>query len=263
VQEHVSADLGGRLLSLALRGRRSWEVVFKEGSQDLRIAASVSAQEVVDDLIAVMGRATNSTSGIETYCSMPHAMIACWRCLGGRQMKIIIGLLSAAVALWPVGEAAAQDAYKWSDVDCAKSRIVMLPGTKCRTTNVVSGGDTAAGQFQQWSLEGTGSYVNVRLHEALAGGSYIYTKQTGTEYLKSRDSRAKGSPDMGNAARHGDADYYLFKASSGENCAGFRRYGPSRSVGYLWIMSGVTCAPKGSALTPAQATAFIDSARVK
>ncbi|MEK7994679.1 MAG: hypothetical protein AAB403_12815 [Planctomycetota bacterium] len=178
-------------------------------------------------------------------------------------MKLLIGLASASVALLTFGDAVAQDAYKWSDIDCGQSRLVPIAGAKCRATNVVSGGDGAGGQFQQWSIQGTGSYVNIRLHEGLAGASYIHTKQTGVEYLKARDSRAKGSPDMGTAARHGDADYYLFKASGGEECVGFRRYGPSRSMGYAWIMGGVMCAPKGSALTPAQANAFIDSARVR
>lgn len=177
-------------------------------------------------------------------------------------MRLVAGLLGACVA-WTATSAAAQGTYNWSDVDCAQSRLVPLPDTKCLATNVVNGGAGAGGQFQQWGLKGTVPYISIGLHEAMGTNAYISTNVTGAEYLKLWDGQAKRSPDLGSPARHGNSDYYLFKASGGESCVGFRRYGPSKSGWFAWILMGVKCAPRGGTLTLAEATAFIDSVRVK
>ena len=172
------------------------------------------------------------------------------------------GMLAFAWATLAAATTSAQDAYKWGDIDCAQSRIVPLSNGKCRATNVVSGGDTAGGQFQRWSVQSSTPYTHVSLHESLIPNSYIRTTQTGPEYLKSANQRAKSASSISEAKRYSDADFYLFRAND-EECVGFRRYGPSRSVGYAWIMAGVTCAPKGTPLAQARIAEFIDSARLK
>jgi hypothetical protein len=162
-------------------------------------------------------------------------------------MKLLCSALLVAFVALPCA-AVAQDAYKWADIDCAQSRIVPLPGVKCRATNVVSGGASAGGQFQRWAILGNQPYLHVYVAESLESNSYIRTTQTGPDYLSGMNQRAKSAAGaMSEAQRHGGADYYLFKAND-EDCVGFRRYGPSRSLGYAWIMGGVTCAPKGTAL---------------
>lgn len=177
-------------------------------------------------------------------------------------MKFVAGLLGICV-VWAAPGAAAQGTYTWGDVDCAQSRLVALPDTSCLATNVVNGGQGAGGQFRQWGLKGINPYISIALHEAMGTNAYIYTKQTGAEYLKAWDRLARESPDLRSPARHGNSDYYLFTSSSGESCVGFRRYGPTKSGWFAWILMGVKCVPKGATLTVAEATAFIDSVRVR
>jgi hypothetical protein len=62
------------------------------------------------------------------------------------------------------------------------------------------------------------------------GSASVFPRETAAEYLRVWDVRAKGFPDLGIPAVHDHADYFLFKASTGENCAGFRRYGPVRRL---------------------------------
>jgi hypothetical protein len=56
--------------------------------------------------------------------------------------------------------------YKWSDIDCGKSRIATWPGLKCETTNVVTT-EGNVGAFRKWSAYGVTSegYVHVFLWE--------------------------------------------------------------------------------------------------
>jgi hypothetical protein len=169
----------------------------------------------------------------------------------------------AVLSTMGLSDARAQGTYNWSDIDCAQSRLVATSGAKCRGTNVVSGGVTADGQFQRWSIVGSQPYSHVYLHESLNSNSYITTRETTVDFLKWMNQRAKSASDMTGPNKHGGADYYLFKTKDGEDCAGFRRFGPSRSVGYAWVMGGIICSPKGTALAPAQITAFIDGALVK
>ena len=77
----------------------------------------------------------------------------------------------ALIAMAPV-VAGAQEAPKWSDVDCAQSHIVGPTGLKCRATQVYSGGtkatSNAGGQTQHWSMVGT---VNGAKLTSSAGGN--------------------------------------------------------------------------------------------
>jgi hypothetical protein len=56
----------------------------------------------------------------------------------GGHMNIRGAAFSIAVAIASISSAAAQDAYKWADIDCKESRLVPLASTKCRATNLVS-----------------------------------------------------------------------------------------------------------------------------
>lgn len=151
---------------------------------------------------------------------------------------------------------------RWSDIDCSKSRLVAPSDAKCMNTNV-TGGDSQTGQYQRWSLTGSQQYLYVRLDEALDAGSVIFVKQTGEQYLRGISGKTKDAGDWAGPHKHGGADYYLFKAKDGEECIGFRGYGPSRSTGYGWVMGGVSCLPKGTSLTTTWIAEFIDSMRVK
>ena len=171
---------------------------------------------------------------------------------------------SAALAVGSVASAAAQDAYKWSDINCAESRLVALPNGKCRATNVVSGGDSAGGQFRNWStFSASGPYAFIQLFESQAARSHVYTRQTGIEYLKAITNVARDGLEFGDVQRHDGTDYYLFKSSTRNECVGFRRYGPARGAGYAWIMGGVTCEPNRAPLSKARISGFIESAKVR
>jgi hypothetical protein len=170
----------------------------------------------------------------------------------------VIGFVLGLVLPLEVG---AQDAYKWSDINCAESRLAAPAGAKCAATNIVSGGDTARGQFRRWSYSTPTAFVFV--WESLTS-EYMYTRATGVEYIKGISTVARDGREWSEVQRHDGADYYRFKSAAGSDCVGFRRYGPSRSAGHAWIMAGVTCAtPRGTPLAQTRITEFIESAKVR
>jgi len=180
-------------------------------------------------------------------------------------MKICAMAVSIVLAAGWVASTAAQDAYTWSDINCAESRLVALPNGKCRATNIVSGGsDGAGGQFRRWStFSASGPYAFISMHEALIARSHIFTRQTGIEYLKAINAVARDGVEFGDVQRHDGADYYLFKSSARNECVGFRRYGPVRGEGYAWIMGGVTCEPNRAPLSKPRVSAFIEAGKVR
>ncbi len=186
---------------------------------------------------------------------------------------ILLSVPWGAVAQQQVGRPAlAQPVAGDNEIDCSQSRFVALPDVRCLSTAVLAGSN-GLGQFQVWRLLGTKEYLHVRLLEALFYRSNIPTLEAGTvDHVKKVDARARYGVAMTEPTHYNGADYYLFKAgnvesftaSSGEECAGFRRVGPVRpGGGYAWIIGAVTCAPEGQKISQDQARRFIDSVRLK
>lgn len=182
-------------------------------------------------------------------------------------MKLKVELILALIFLSvPWGAVAQQRHAGDNEIDCSQSRFVVLPDVRCFSTKVLAG-PSGLGQFRVWRLLGKKEYLHVRLLEALFYRSYIPASEVGTvDHIKSIDARAKAGAAMTESIHYNGADYYLFKASSGEACAGFRRVGPFRTGaggGYDWIIGAVTCEPMGRNLSQDEFRTFVDSVRLK
>jgi hypothetical protein len=174
-----------------------------------------------------------------------------------------VGGISLAVLV--SATAAAQERLVWSEVDCARSRIVPVPGAICRGTNIGAGSEIAGGAGQRHSLRGDTpfGYVSVVVSEGITGEAHVLTLKSAVDYLKLVDERAAGASAWSVVTRYGDAEYATFQSSKGEQCVGFRKLGESRSRGYAWMMHGLLCAPKEETLQDAQMIRFIDDARLR
>lgn len=173
--------------------------------------------------------------------------------------KIVI---LASALLWHSCDVSAQN-YTFSDIDCSQSRIAPLPGGRCRVTDTYSAAQTGGGLFRIWQVLGKNRYLNVIMDESLVANSYITSLGLLEAYLRHMDSRARAVATLVGPSRHGDSDYYTYTATSGEECVGFRRYGPSSGLGYVWVLGGVACEERGRTLSQDQIRSFIDSVQVR
>lgn len=168
---------------------------------------------------------------------------------------VTLGLWSALPA-----KAVAQNIV-WGEIDCAKSRLLAPSGTKCRATNRYPG-DNGVGEFQIWSVRGDNPYLFLILNEALLSNSSLRFTNTTEDYLRSIGPGKEGTAFSAKAHRDG-YDYLTFRSKAGAECTGFRKGGPSRSVGYLWVLGGILCLPSGAQLDQARIFKFMDDAQVK
>jgi hypothetical protein len=181
-------------------------------------------------------------------------------------IRSVRALVVAGFAVGWAGMAVAQDAPRWSDIDCAQSRLSSPPGLQCRATQNYAGGDvstgSAGGTFRRFLASGrmNGAGVFYYLAEATSLGASVMEgaslqKDVRTE-MKDGNMIHEFSP-MGN---RGGADYMTFMTGAGNACVGIRRYGPSQGDGYRWILYGVSCDPRGKPVTDAQIDGFIAGA---
>jgi hypothetical protein len=193
---------------------------------------------------------------------------------GGQQMKSqkasrtkrIIFLLFGLAAFVSVSTSAfAQETPVWSDVDCAQSKIVAPAGFKCRATQEYYGGQgtassDAGGKFRQWSASATLNNVRLYyfLHEAIGGRSNI----TATESLEERIKQLgrKADKNFSQTLPMAGGDYVRYEGPAGQPCVGIRKYGPSTSIGFRWIMAGTRCAQKDKTISDQDIASFIASA---
>jgi hypothetical protein len=183
--------------------------------------------------------------------------------------RAILVLLSGLVGLSGQSTPShSQDTRVWSDVDCSDSKLIVPNGFKCRATQLYSGGTGTAdagagGQFRQWSASATVN--NIRLyyyvHEAIGGRSTVTT----TESLETRIRQlgAKGDKNFTPTAPMAGGDYVRYEGPAGQPCVGIRKYGPSTTAGFKWILVGTRCGQKGMTLSDQDIAAFIASAKVR
>jgi hypothetical protein len=90
-------------------------------------------------------------------------------------------LLGALVAALPIS-VAAQETLVWSDIDCAKSKLIIPAGLSCKETN--TGGtrnaakSTGGGLTKRWSAFGTIQQVKLYyyVHDDFDGKSYVQVR---------------------------------------------------------------------------------------
>jgi hypothetical protein len=182
-------------------------------------------------------------------------------------MRIFRFLALCVLLVFVSGMVAAQARhYIWSDIDCRQSRIAAWPGLKCRATNAVTS-EGNIGVFRQWAAFGTsrdGYYAHLFLWEAQNSFSYLSADETTADFVKWIFEDGKWITVVSPVARYKDADYVTFKdGKAGRTCIGFRRVGRPQRGGYDALTGGILCTPSGKTISEADASVFIDKARLQ
>ncbi len=181
--------------------------------------------------------------------------------IGRRGVALVLAVAASALVV-PNG-VGAQTAIVWGVIDCSLSRLVAPPGTTCRATNEVAFTDHDFGQFKYWSVRGNNPYYFMIVGEGLNSKSRIMLTGSGPDYLREISPLAKGAAIIAGPSQRNGADYYVFTSSRGQACTGFRKPGPPRSDGHIWLIGGVLCMAKGTPLDQTRIFEFVDSAKVK
>jgi hypothetical protein len=160
----------------------------------------------------------------------------------------------------------AQETRKWSDVDCAQSKIIAPSGLKCRSTQLYSGSDSkvmgagAGGQFQRWIAYGTltdGSQVFVYASEAAEPQSWTRPTASLEEVVRGFNRDFQSAKDFTQLAQVNGGDYQRFTNPKGDACVAIRKVGGSQSAGYQWYLVAGKCAVKGASISDAQIADFL------
>ena len=181
----------------------------------------------------------------------------------------VAGLAAAGLALGWAGTAAAQETPRWSAIDCAQSKLATAPGLTCKATQSFAGGDSstgnAGGTFQRWLAEGrmNGAGVFYFMTAATSVGASIVENASLVRDIRNEMKDGNMIHEFSPMGNRGGADYMTFMTGAGQSCVGIRRYGPSQGEGYMWILYGVRCDPRGTAMSDAQVYAFIASANAR
>jgi hypothetical protein len=140
----------------------------------------------------------------------------------------------------------------------------VLPGLKCRATNVVTS-EGNIGVFRQWTAFGTsrdGYYVHLFLWEGQNTFSYLSADEATADFVKWIFENGQAMTQVSPVARYGNADYVRFTDGKvGRSCIGFRRVGRPQRGGYDSLTGGILCAPRGKTIGEADISTFIDSAQ--
>jgi hypothetical protein len=180
--------------------------------------------------------------------------------------RFLCVLAISGLALGWSGTAAPQDAPRWSDVDCAQSKLSVPPGLQCKATQNYAGGDrstgSAGGTFRRWLASGqmNGASVFYFLAEATSLGASIMEGASLQKDIRNEMKDGNMIHEFSAMGNRGGADYMTFMTGAGNSCLGIRRYGPSQGDGYQWILYGVSCDPRGRTISDAQIDGFIAGA---
>ncbi len=181
----------------------------------------------------------------------------------------MVGCVGLIVAALP---ATAQETRKWSDIDCAQSKIVAGAGLKCRSTQVYSGSDSriagagAGGQFQRWISYGPGAdggRVFFYALEAVDARSFTRPGATLEDVVRGFNSDYKTSSGFTPLAHLKGGDYQRFTNPKGEACVAIRKLGDSRTGGYRWLVVAGKCLPSGTSLTEADVETFLETTQFR
>jgi len=175
----------------------------------------------------------------------------------------LVGLASSALG---------QETPKWSDIDCAQSKIEGPTGLRCRATQEYSGGTFsegkvaskalgAGGTSRNWSKFGTvnGMKLFYFLKEATSSGSNIFPE--GLEpSVKEFSPQGRGSTGFSSTMPIAGGDFLRFTDQGGENCIAVRKLGPSTRSGNKWYLLATECARKEKTLSDADVASLLASA---
>ena len=175
-------------------------------------------------------------------------------------------MMAMSVAFSPIAKA--QEAPKWSDVDCASSHIVGPTGLKCRATQVYSGGNkmtsNAGGQTQHWSMVGTvnGAKLFYFVKESLDPKGNVITVSLESA-VKEFSPQGKNPKDITPAAKMGDGEYARFTGPNDDVCVATRKFGATRSHGNAWYLLATKCVPKGKTISDSDIASLMAAANFR
>ena len=175
-------------------------------------------------------------------------------------------MAALSVAFSPVAKA--QEAPKWSDVDCAQSHVVGPTGLKCRATQVYSGGNKigsdAGGTFQHFSMSGTvnGAKLFFFSKEAADPNSSIIAA-TIADAVRDFAPAGKSAQNMAAAAPMAGGDYARFTGGNDDVCVATRKVGPPRKRGNAWYLLATKCVPMGKTISDADIASLIAAANFR
>jgi len=152
-------------------------------------------------------------------------------------------------------------------IACAHSRIAVPDGLRCQTTQNYSGyqnSDDGGGTFRNWAASGAigGVQFLYLMTEVTSMDVGLNPSRTLHDTIKAELASA-GPTNFSALAHRGGADFVTFSLAAGNSCVGIRRYGPSETLGYRWILVAVRCEPTGRATSQADIDGFIAAARVR
>lgn len=186
---------------------------------------------------------------------------------------LIPGCLIALVLTFSCFGACAQETSKWSDIDCATSKIQGPTGLRCRATQEYSGGTIsddkikakgigAGGTFRHWAKFGTVNGVKYAyfLKEATSTGSQILSTYL-EPAVKDFSAYGRGATGFSAPKPIAGGDFLTFLDRDGESCIATRKLGKvAGSSGNRWYLLATECVPKGKTLTDADAAFLMASA---
>lgn len=189
-----------------------------------------------------------------------------------RHQTLPTALIALACTGLATSAPAQQEGFVWSDIDCAKSRIIAPEGLKCRVTQNYPGGranDAAAGGkaiFHAWSTYGKlgdAKYFYF-LSEAISPGTFHRPSKLLVEIMVNRGAHGEDTAYFSQPKATTGGDYVTFTSSKGESyagmlhsCLGIRKLGPAESDGYKWVLYATRCLPGQQTFTEADAIRFL------
>jgi hypothetical protein len=176
-------------------------------------------------------------------------------------LAMLVGALFAGLPTALV----AQETLVWSDIDCAKSKLVIPAGLSCKETNTAgtrnAAKSTGGGLTKRWSAFGTLQQVKLYyyVHDDFDGKSFVQVRDLAGE-TSNMGNQAKGATVTSGPEKRGDADLVTFTNAVKDSCIGIRKYGQPRGGGFSWVLWASRCIPAGQKASDTDINAFITGA---
>lgn len=181
--------------------------------------------------------------------------------------EIFRGLAFLALGMTSAGAFAQETPVPYA-IACVHSRIAVPDGFRCETTQNYSGyqySTDAGGTFRNWAAAGVidGVRFFYLMTEVTSMGTGLNPGLALQDMIKAEITSAYQARNFSALAHRDGADFTTFTIAAGNSCVGLRRYGPSESVGYRWILTAIRCEAPGRATTQREIDSFIAAARVR
>lgn len=184
--------------------------------------------------------------------------------------KSVFGTVAVVAMSLVSPQAFAQETPRLYDLACVHSKIEVPEGLRCQTTQNYSGFRNSAdgdgnGTFRNWVARGTidGVQYLYLMTEVTSMNVGLNPSISLQDTIRAEVTPASRPANFSALTHRSGADFMTFTLGNGSACVGVRRYGPSETVGYRWILNAVRCAPPGTALSAADVDSYIVGVRLR